>query len=121
MTILEETPEFLFIQHATHILDAPNQRPDLEPGGLWVKGKIRLTWGMRTAAEPPTLTVKGGPISGSIPLPYDLPSRLAVMRVTWENREQNHHLANLDFREVVILSAILSWQHPTEDDENDYP
>jgi hypothetical protein len=119
MTILEETPEFLFIQHATSILDAPNIRPDLEPGGLWIKGKIRLSWGMRTISEPPTLTVNGGQLAGSIPLPYDLPSRLAIMRITWQNRQNLANLATLDFREVVTLSAILAWQFPDDDDPDD--
>lgn len=114
MTILEETPEFLFIRHAIRILDVPNQRHDLEPGGLWVKGNIRLSWGLRTVSEPPTLTIKGGPLCGSCPLPYELRGRLAVMRLTWENRQQSPHLADLDFRDVVTLSAILGWQHPEE-------
>jgi hypothetical protein len=118
MTILEETPEFLFIQHATRILDVPNIRPDLEPGGLWVKGKIRLSWGMRTASEPPTLNVNGATMQGPVALPYDLRGRLAVWNLTYANREQNPYLASLDFREVVTLSAILGWQYPEEDDDN---
>lgn len=123
MTIIEETPEFLFIQHAVEILGVPNSRPDIAPGGLWVKGKIRISWGMRMATEPPTVQVgkSSSALNGNISsLPRDLRGRLAIWKTAWENRSSSTYrdLTEMDFRDIVILSAILSWEHPPEPDEN---
>jgi len=122
MTILEETDEYAFVQHATEILGVPNARPDLEPGGLWIRGKIRLSWGLRTATEPPTLQVgrSSSVLNSNIAaLPYDLPARLAVWRTSFANRATSTYpdLSNLDFRETVALTAILSWTPPEPEDD----
>lgn len=116
MHILEETDEFLFIQHAIGLLDTPNQRPDLEPGGLWVKGIVRISWGLRMVTEPPTIQVgrSSGILNGPSPLPRDLEGRLGVWRAVWRNREHSSDLANLDFRDVVTISAILGWNQAEE-------
>jgi hypothetical protein len=124
MTIFEETDELLFVQHATHILGVPNSRPDLEPGGLWIRGKIRLSWGLRTATEPPTIQLgrTSAALNGNIAaLPYDLTGRLAVWRTAFSNRENSTYpdLSNLDFRDVVALTAILSWNPPEPPNDDD--
>lgn len=120
MTIEEETDEFRFVQHVTDILDAPNSRPDLAPGGMWQRGKIRLTWGMRTATEPPTIQIGRSSACLNGPaafLPYELDGRLAVWRAAWENRHTSIHtdLATLDFRDVVAITAILGWERNPEE------
>jgi hypothetical protein len=117
MTIFEETDEFAFVQHAISILGVPNTRPDLAPGGLWIRGKLRLSWGLRTATEPPTIQLGSSSacLNGNIAfLPYDLPGRLAVWRTTMANRENSHYpeLSSLDFRDTVALTAILAWNPP---------
>ena len=125
MTIEEETDEFLFVQHVIGILDAPNTRPDLAPGGLWVKGKVRLSWGLRLATEPPTLQIgrSSAALNGLNALPYDLPGRLAVWRAAWANRHTSSHndLSTLDFRDVVTISAILGWENQESRDQNQDP
>jgi hypothetical protein len=120
MFIAEETDEYHFVQHVTRLLDVPNTRPDLEPGGLWIAGKFRLSWGLRTATEPPTLQFNGlHSLTGSTTLPFDMPARLAVWRTAWANREHNHALASLDFRDVVKITAILSWNPPENTEDED--
>lgn len=123
MHIREETDEYLFIQHAVAILGVPNSRPDLEPGGLWVKGIFRITWGLRMATEPPTIQVgrSSGILNGPTPLPRDLEGRLAIWRATWSNRTTSNYtdLTNIDFRDVVLLTAILGWNQPTEEHHDD--
>ena len=119
MTIEQETDEYLFVQHAVAILDVPNSRPDLEPGGLWVRGKIRLSWGLRLATEPPTLQVgrSSAGINGLAAfLPYEFPGRLLVWRTALENRQNSTQtdMANLDFRDLVTLAAILGWEIPPD-------
>ncbi len=115
MNIQEETHEYLFVQHVLKTMGNPeNHRPDIEPGGLWLAGKLRLTWGMRMATEPPTLQVgkNSAALNGnSAFLPYELEGRLAVWRTALANRTTSNHaeLANLDFREFVMLTAILAW------------
>lgn len=115
MNIQEETPEYRFVQHALQTMGHPeNHRPDLEPGGLWLVGKVRLTWGMRMATEPPTIQVgrNSAALNGnSAWLPYDLEGRLAVWKAALANRATSNHaeLATLDFRELVTLTAILGW------------
>lgn len=124
MTILEETPEYLFIRHAVGILGVENARPDLEPGGLWVSGRLRLSWGMRTATEPPTLQVgrSSAALNGNIAfLPYDLEGRLACWRAAFQNRDKSNYqdLSRMDFREVVTLAAILGWKPENDHDSHD--
>lgn len=119
MTIEEETDEYSFVQHAIRILDVPNQRPDLEPGGLWVKGIVRLSWGLRIATEPSTIQIgrSSGILNGPSPLPRDLAGRLGIWRAVWANRQESNYtdLTTLDFRDVVTISAILGWK---EDEGN---
>ena len=114
MHILEETDEYRFVRHAVDILGVENQRPDLEPGGMWVSGAVRLTWGLRMATEPPTLQVGrgSGALNGLQPLPRDLAGRLAVWRAVWANRQSSNftELANADFRAVVQITALLGWE-----------
>lgn len=122
MFIQEETDEFRFVAHVTEILGVPNSRPDLEPGGLWIRGNLRLSWGLRTATEPPTLQFgrSSAALNGNIAfLPYDLQGRLAVWRAAWANRESSIHrdLTTADFRDTVALTAILSWNPTPESDE----
>lgn len=117
MFITEETDEFRFVQHVKSVLDVENSRPDLEPGGLWQSGRIRLTWGMRTATEPPTIVVgrSSAALNGNIAaLPYELEGRLTVWRASFANRDKSNYqdLSNMDFRDVVKLAAILAWEPP---------
>ncbi|MES2923142.1 MAG: hypothetical protein V4819_16415 [Verrucomicrobiota bacterium] len=119
MHILEETDEYLFVRHAVEILGVENQRPELEPGGLWAAGTVRLSWRLRMATEPPTLQIGRAPgaLNGSAPLPRDLAGRLAIWRTVWGNRATANHtdLTNVNFREVVLISALLAWE--TSDEE----
>jgi hypothetical protein len=120
MTIFEETDEFAFVQHAVNILGVENSRPDLEPGGLWIRGPLRLSWGLRTATEPPTIQIGRSPFvlnSLIAALPYDLPGRLAVWRTAFANRESSIYpdLSSLNFRDTVALTAILSWNPPSDE------
>lgn len=121
MFILEETDEYRFVRHVTGILGVPNTRPDLEPGGLWLDGKFRLSWGLRTATEPPTFSYKFSYVlNGGASVPYDLPARLAVWRTAFANRENSPDLQNMDFRDVVKFTAILAWNPETaEPDDGD--
>lgn len=115
MTIEEETDEYAFVQHVVDILGVENSRPDLEPGGLWARGKLRLSWGLRLATEPPTLQVGRSSACLNGPnafLPYELEGRLAQWRAVWANRTTSIHtdLTSLDFRDVVAITAILGWK-----------
>lgn len=115
MTIEEETPEFRFVQNAIDQLGVKNLRPDLEPGGLWIKDRIRITWGLRLATEPPTIQFGSFPstLNGIMPLPRDLEGRLEVWRNSLRHRDTNRELSNLDFRDLVLLSAIIGWKPET--------
>lgn len=122
MTIQEETDEYRFVQHVLGILGAPNSRPDLEPGGLWIRGKIRLSWGLSHLTQPPTIQV--GKSSASLNgmaafLPFEMEGRLAVWRTAWENRDTSIHreLTTLDFRDIVAITAILAW-NPTHENHD---
>lgn len=121
MHIVEETDEYRFVQHAVKILGVENSRPDLEPGGLWVAHGVRLSWGLRMATEPPTLQIgrSSGILNGPNPLPRDLAGRLAVWRAVWQNRESSNYadLSKVNFREVVLITALLGWEREPEDDE----
>lgn len=121
MQILEETDEYRFVQHAVKILGAENQRPDLEPGGLWVAGAVRLSWGLRMATEPPTIQIgrSSGILNGPTPLPRDLAGRLAVWRTVWANRANSNYadLTNVNFREVVLITALLGWEREDQEEE----
>jgi hypothetical protein len=115
MNIEEETDEYLFVQHTTAIMDVPNSRPDLDPGGLWVKGCIRLSWGLRLSTEPPTLQIgrSSAALNGNAAsLPYALHARLHMWRAVWAARTESTYtdLKDLNFREIVIITAILGWE-----------
>ena len=120
MTIEEETDEYAFVQHVVEILGVENSRPDIAPGGLWVRGPIRLSWGLRLATEPPTLQIGGSSsnLNGANPfLPYNLAERLDQWRTSWVNRNSSSHkeLTTLNFRDVVAITAILAWKSPLLD------
>lgn len=122
MTIQEETDEYRFVQHVVGILDVPNSRPDLEPGGLWTRGKLQLSWGLSHMTQPPTLVVAriGGALNGQATfLPFDMEGRLLVWRTAWANRDTSIHrgLTELDFRDVVAITAILAWNKPAANDD----
>jgi hypothetical protein len=119
MTIEEETDEYLFVQHVVDILGVENSRPDLEPGGLWICRKFRLSWGLRHATEPPTLQVglSSAILNGpNAFLPYELEGRLAQWRTVWDNRATSIHkdLTSLDFRDIVAITAILGWRKESD-------
>jgi hypothetical protein len=112
-----ETDELAFVSRAVGIMDAENLRPDLEPGGLWRSGILQLTWGVRTITEPPTLMVLGiaALLNGPAPLPREMDGRLLVWRTAWRNRKGIPDLARLDFRQTVIITAILGIEEDPED------
>lgn len=116
MTIFEETDEYLFVQHVTDILKVENSLPHLAPGGMWEASHIRLTWGVRLADEPPSLSIvrfadaaANNPLSRGVMLPRDMPGRLALWRQCWSTWRKTKPPLLADFRFVTTLTAILAW------------
>lgn len=109
MLLDEQNPELLFIRHALAVMgNPPNGRTDIEPGGDWMAGNINLTWGLRTVTEPPTLNHLTKPaIFTAIYLPREIEERITI----WKHRLKDD--TEINFRDRVILTAILSWTPPT--------
>ena len=106
---LEDNLELLFVRHTLTVMgDPPNLRPDLDPGGDWETGKVRLTWGLRTITEPPTLSVTN---STALAAPY-LPREIDERILCWKHKLISGE-SELDFRSRVLLTVILAWTPPS--------
>jgi len=107
---LHETDELLFIQHAVRLMGVKNLKPSLDPGGLWIKGPITLSWGVPSTTSGPALTVfrrrlitdQGIPLKEAIRMGTSYFRRLLAQ----------HELPNLHFREITLITAILAWPPP---------
>ena len=117
-----ETDELSFVTHAVAMLGVENERPDLHPGGVWRRPgnpHITLTWGFRSATEPPTIVLNNRPdlLNGSMPLPREMDLRLCAWRAAWRARKNIPGLDQIDFRATVLITAILGIEEEPDDDD----